>query len=128
MRRIDLVGLLVGATVIIAFATLFSIPALPEPSQYYSDPGTSQWFQNLKQPGTGMSCCDQSDCAQASSEPRADGWWAKSNVTGQWFPVDPAKILPGFSIFPKAILCESPHPKADGSPSIYCFVRPPSFM
>ncbi len=34
------------------------------------------WFKSLKQPGTGYSCCDISDCRRAEADWREGQWWA----------------------------------------------------
>lgn len=49
------------------------------------------WYHQLKQPGTEMSCCSDRDCRVTIAEFRNDGWWAK--VDGAWLWVPPTKVL-----------------------------------
>jgi hypothetical protein len=34
------------------------------------------WFKSLKQPGSGFSCCDISDCKRTEADWRGGQWWA----------------------------------------------------
>lgn len=78
------------------------------------------WFKSLKQPGSGVSCCDISDCKRVEAKWQGDGWIALSNVTKQWTPIPPGKVLQNKpSIDGDAYLCEGP-----ASGTIYCFVKP----
>jgi len=98
--------LLTGLLLITAAA--FAVPAQSE------DRGA--WFKSLRQPKTGYSCCDISDCKRTEADWRAGQWWA--DVDGHWTPIPPEKELEKRSIDGDAYVCSSP------SRRIYCFVRP----
>ena len=74
------------------------------------------WFKSLRQPKTGFSCCDISDCRRAKADWRNGQWWAV--VDGSWTPIPPEKELDKRSIDGDAYVCASPTRR------IYCFVRP----
>lgn len=74
------------------------------------------WFKSLRQPVTGHSCCDISDCRRTDADWRGGQWWAV--VGGEWTPIPPDKELEKQSIDGDAYVCSSP------SRRIYCFVRP----
>src|SRR3990167_131537 len=75
------------------------------------------WFRSLKQPGSGTSCCDVSDCKRSDAEFRNGQWWAV--VAGEWTPIPPDKeLLDRQSIDGEAYVCASP------KGLIYCFVAP----
>ncbi len=74
------------------------------------------WFKSLVQPGTGLSCCDISDCRRAEADWHSGQWWA--TVEGQWTPIPPEKELSKRSIDGDAYVCASPNRH------VYCFVKP----
>lgn len=80
------------------------------------------WFKSLRQPVTGASCCDISDCRQADAKwinkaPSKDWqWWAE--VQGEWIPIPPEKVLKKRSIDGEAYVCSGYDRR------IYCFVPP----
>jgi hypothetical protein len=78
------------------------------------DRGT--WFKSLKQPLTGASCCDISDCRRAEADWKNGQWWA--DVQGQWTPIPKEKELAKSSIDGDAYVCSGYGRK------IYCFVPP----
>lgn len=123
-RRFTLAGLLAG----IAIAVSCLAPSLSWAEEKEGGPEAtaSEWFKNLKRPGSGEPCCDESDCARAESQWRNGAWWARSNRTGQWFRVPSDVVTPETSIFPSAILCEcNPselRPDGTWEPCIFCFV------
>lgn len=78
------------------------------------------WFQSLTMPGTGISCCDISDCRRADADWRNGQWWA--TVNGQWTPIPPNKELTKRSIDGDAYVCASPNR------TVYCFVKPDMVM
>jgi hypothetical protein len=49
------------------------------------------WYQTLKQPGTGMSCCNNQDCRPTTY--RLHGSEIQVEVDGEWTTVPPNKIL-----------------------------------
>ncbi len=74
------------------------------------------WFKSLKQPDTGYSCCDISDCRRTDANWRQGQWWAV--VSGEWTPIPPEKELDKRSIDGDAYVCSSPTRR------IYCFIKP----
>lgn len=81
--------------------------------------GGGSWFESLKQPETGVSCCDTSDCRATRAEYRTGQWWAE--VLGRMTPIPSNKVLKTpLSFDGDAYVCASPHG------AIYCFVPPPS--
>jgi hypothetical protein len=49
------------------------------------------WYKTLKQPGTGMSCCNDTDCRPTAS--RMVGDKVEVVIDGRWVTVPPDKIL-----------------------------------
>jgi len=78
------------------------------------------WFRSLKQPVTGMSCCDVSDCRRTEADWRGGQWWAK--VQDSWTPIPPDKQLQKLSIDGDAYVCSGPRG------TIYCFIPPSMAM
>ena len=76
----------------------------------------STWFHSLLQPGTGVSCCDVSDCRKAQANWHSGQWWA--TVDGQWTPIPPNTELSKRSIDGDAYVC------AGANRYVYCFVKP----
>jgi hypothetical protein len=74
------------------------------------------WFKSLKQPVTGASCCDISDCRRADADWKDGQWWA--DVEGQWTPIPKEKELKKTSIDGEAYVCSGYGRK------IFCFVPP----
>jgi hypothetical protein len=94
----------------------------------HAETNKGAWFKSLTQPGTGVSCCDVSDCKPTASEWRGDQWWAI--LRGKWTPIPPDKVLKQVSILEDAVLCASQPADYYGSgheadPVIYCFSPPP---
>lgn len=90
--------------------------AAPPPG---ADPNSEmgRWFQSLRQPGTGSSCCSLSDCRFTDYRAGADGYEAL--VAGRWIAVPPDKILHGITNpTGRAVVCARP----EGT--ILCFVTP----
>ena len=78
------------------------------------------WFRSLKQPVTGMSCCDVSDCRRTEADWRAGQWWAK--VQDNWTAIPMEKELEKRSIDGDAYVCSGPRG------TIYCFIPPAMAM
>jgi hypothetical protein len=81
-----------------------------------SEQDRGSWFKSLRQPMTGFSCCDISDCRRTDADWRQGQWWAV--VSGEWTPIPPDKELEKQSIDGDAYVCSSPTRR------IYCFVKP----
>lgn len=77
-----------------------------------------QWFQGLRQPGTGMSCCSIADCRP--TEFRTRGGHYQALVMGKWEDVPPSAVLQKTdNPTGRAIVCYTPYR------GIMCFVRGP---
>ena len=56
------------------------------------------WYQQLKQPGTGYSCCKgtvdgiEGDCRPTRAYQTDDGTW-RALINGRWVPVPPRAVL-----------------------------------
>lgn len=77
---------------------------------------TGSWLRSLRQPDTGLSCCDISDCRQTEADWHSGQWWAK--VDGQMTPIPKQKELQKSSADGEAYVCAGQQRK------IYCFIPP----
>lgn len=97
-------GLLAGAAM-----------ARPPPS---ADMSLAPWFQSLRQPGTGMSCCSMADCRQTDFRIR-DGHY-QAMIDGHWEAVPPEAVLQrADNPTGRAVVCYSRYQ------GIMCFVKGP---
>lgn len=78
------------------------------------------WFKSLKQPDTGLSCCDISDCRRTDASFRNGQWFAR--VEGEMTPIPPNKEVKRTSIDGDAYVCSGLQRK------IFCFVPPSMAM
>lgn len=81
-----------------------------------ADEGRSAWFKSLKQPDTGYSCCDISDCRRTDADWQDGQWWAM--VEGRMTPIPKKKELAKKSIDGDAYVCSG------RNRVIFCFVPP----
>jgi hypothetical protein len=82
-----------------------------------ADPSLAPWFQSLRQPGTGISCCSVADCRVTDYRTNASGYEAL--IDEKWLSVPPDRILQHISNpTGRAIVCYHP------GTGILCFVRP----
>jgi len=90
--------------------------AAPPPG---ADPNSdmARWFQSLRQPGTGTSCCSLSDCRLTDYRAGVSGYEAL--VAGLWISVPQDKILRGITN-PTGRAVVSARPEG----TILCFVTP----
>lgn len=103
------VSLAALAAVLIA---LLIAPALAQ------QPSLSDWFKSLRQPGSMVSCCDESDCKRTKARIGPDGWEALTPA-GDWIAIPEGRIVrPKSNPTGEPILCLSP------GRTIYCFVPP----
>jgi len=83
-----------------------------------ADMSLAPWFQGLRQPGTGMSCCSIADCRQTDF--RVAGAHYEALIEGEWRPVPPATILERTdNPTGHAVVCYTP------TLGIMCFIRGP---
>lgn len=79
------------------------------------------WYKDLKQPGTGYSCCNgttngiDGDCRPTRAYLQDDGTW-KAMVNGRWMPVPPRVVLQRLAPDGNSHIC------AGKSGMIYCFI------
>lgn len=81
-----------------------------------ADPTFYGWFESLKQPGTGASCCSIADCRPTDYRMSGSGY--EVSINAEWVRVPDNKIV-HLSSNPvgRAVVCRSP---LDGA--ILCFV------
>ncbi len=81
-----------------------------------ADPSLSPWFQSLRQPNTGYSCCSIADCRPTDYRITGDRYEAL--IQGKWLTVPPEKVLPRTdNPVGRAVVCWTP------ATGIMCFVR-----
>jgi hypothetical protein len=98
-------------------AFLLAGSALAAPPEN-ADPTLAPWFQSLRQPGTGVSCCSISDCRQTDF--RSVDSHYEVMIEGTWRPVPPDKVLQRMdNPTGRAVVCWTP------TLGIMCFVRGP---
>ena len=79
------------------------------------------WYKQLKQPGTGYSCCNgtangiEGDCRPTRAFLTDDGTW-KALIDGRWLPVPPRVVLQKLAPDGNSHIC------AGKSGMIYCFI------
>ena len=79
------------------------------------------WYQELKQPGTGMSCCNgtingvEGDCRPTRAYLNDDGQWY-ALVEGRWILVPPRVVLKQLAPDGRSHVC------ANKNGMIYCFL------
>jgi hypothetical protein len=79
------------------------------------------WYQQLKQPGTGFSCCNgttngvEGDCRPTRAYLNDDGAWY-AFLDGRWVPVPPRVVLKQLAPDGRSHIC------ASKSGLIYCFL------
>ena len=79
------------------------------------------WYKELKQPGTGYSCCNgavngiEGDCRPTRAVLQDDGTW-KALIDGRWMPVPPRVVLKSLAPDGNSHIC------AGKSGMIYCFI------
>jgi hypothetical protein len=107
--------LLTSSSVLLLLAGLTAAPAAPPAG---ADPNSpiGQWFQSLKQPGSGVSCCSVADCRPVDYRIGAEGYEAM--LDGSWVHVPDQRVLRNqANPTARAVLCRSPI-----SGAILCFV------
>lgn len=120
MRRYRTV-LIVFSLTLVAGALAFAHP----PANF--DPKLHGWFESLKQPGTGIGCCSESDCRIMAPDhwrTTKDGYQIRVDTI--WVDVPPDKILdhePNPTGSPVACYRRGYGPLNAARVFIYCFVR-----
>lgn len=116
----------------IAATLAFALPATAQDSHQHGSStidGTRNighaenhdWYKDLKQPGTGYSCCNgtlngiEGDCRPTRAFLTEDGTW-KAMINGRWMPVPPRVVLRNLAPDGNSHVC------AGKSGMIYCFI------
>lgn len=87
----------------------------PQPG---ADMTFAPWFESLRQPGTGMSCCSIADCRQTDF--RIAGNRYEALVDGEWRTVPPETIIErSDNPTGRAVVCYTPYR------GIMCFIKGP---
>ncbi|HEY1505206.1 MAG TPA: hypothetical protein VGF92_12950 [Stellaceae bacterium] len=80
------------------------------------DPALAPWYQGLKQPNTGVSCCSIADCRAADYRTIGDQY--EVFINNRWTVVPQDKVLQHISNpVGRAVVCWTP------ALGIMCFVR-----
>lgn len=77
-------------SIIIASVLCVSLPALAEDHAGHAA-HHDELYKGLKQPGTGMSCCNNSDCRPAPHRKTMTG--VEFFVAGRWIMPPPSKLI-----------------------------------
>jgi len=102
---------------LIIFAALLAAPssAAPPPD---GDPTLAPWFNSLRQPGSGISCCSVADCGPVDYRTVSDHY--EAYIDGEWRIVPKEKVLTrADNPTGRAVVCWT---KPTG---IMCFIRGP---
>ncbi len=105
----------VAAVAAVLLATASPLRAAPPPD---ADPAQAPWFNSLRQPGSGISCCSIADCRPVDYRTVGDHY--EAFIEGEWRAVPPEKVLTrADNPTGRAVVCWT---KLSG---IMCFVRGP---
>lgn len=81
-----------------------------------ADPNLAPWFQSLRQPDNGASCCSMADCRAVDYRLTADSY--EVFIDNRWIVVPEEKILQRVdNPIGRAVVCWTP------SLGVLCFVR-----
>lgn len=102
-------------TALLAAGVTLAATALAKPPSD-TDYSLAPWFQSLRQPGTGVSCCSIADCR--TTDYRTVGDQYEALIDDKWVRVPPEKILQRMdNPTGRAVVCWTP------ALGIMCFVR-----
>ena len=105
-----------GAILWFASFALLRIAASDAAPPENADPALHGWFESLKQPGSGVSCCSIADCRPVEYRLVAEGY--EAYLDAKWVHVPDDRVLHGASNpMARGIVCRSPI-----SGTILCFV------
>ncbi len=129
-------GFIIAWLVVLALAALLLVlglmegHAIPGPKWAQADPATSDWFKSLHN-DYGTSCCEMTDGNRVDDQE----WRQDANgedgeprysvkLFGEWWPVDPKKVLHGQNRVGYAILWRPQvgAPSNGDPPAMYCFL------
>jgi len=105
-----------GAILWFASFALLGIAASDAAPPENADPALHGWFESLKQPGSGVSCCSIADCRPVEYRLVAEGY--EAYLDAKWVHVPDDRVLHGTSDpMARAMVGGSP-----SSGTILCFV------
>jgi len=105
------------ALLLAAAFTMFAGPGFARPPKN-ADMSMAPWFQSLRQPGTGMSCCSIADCRPTDFRIK-DGHY-QAMVDGDWQNVPAETVLERMdNPTGRAVVCYTPYR------GIMCFIKGP---
>lgn len=105
-------------------SALFALAIVtPSYAQHNGHDENHDWYQHLKQPGTGYGCCSNNDCrpTKAYWDDVDEVWMAVNPFTQNWIRVPDKYILAdkeNKDPMQRPHICVNPH-----SGLIYCFLR-----
>jgi hypothetical protein len=120
-------------SVVVSFVTLLvcaavglRVHAQDKPAEHSGQHGQGHaenhdWYKELKQPGTGYSCCNgtvngiEGDCRPTRAYLQDDGTW-RALIDGRWVEVPPRVVLKQLAPDGNSHIC------ASRSGLIYCFL------
>lgn len=113
----------IGRRIAVAVGLALSQAAVAAPPDN-QNPALAPWFESLRQPGTGASCCSIADCRAVEFRQDRDGYevlidgrWKMSSPF--WLRVPPNRIIDRTdNPTNRAVVCFTPEA------GILCFVRP----
>ena len=107
--------LIIAALLGLVAATICAVLAYAAPPPGTLDPAISAWFQSLRQPSNGISCCSEADCRVV--EYRTSGAHYQAWVKDSWIDVPDEIVLHKDNPTGGAVLCAT-----DDLTLLYCFV------
>ena len=101
-----------------AMLALLTAPAAARPPPG-ADMSLAPWFESLRQPGSGASCCSIADCRPTDF--RILGGQYQTLVDGEWRAVPPDAVLQRMdNPTGRAVVCSTPCRR------ILCFIKGPA--
>ena len=114
--RIRMLHYAVAARYLLVLLLILAAGGLRAAPSDNANPELHGWFESLKQPGSGISCCSIADCLPVDYKMETDGYEAL--IETRWVRIPGDKVLHGKpNPTGRAILCRSPI-----SGTILCFV------
>ena len=111
----------VGMAAMLGAAGFFSSASAQEGHRGAGHAENHDWYQDLKQPGTGFSCCNgtvngaEGDCRPTRAYLNDNGQWY-ALLNGRWVMVPPRVVLQQLAPDGRSHIC------ASKSGTIYCFL------
>jgi hypothetical protein len=101
--------------ILVLVTFLIAAPAFAQPPDN-ADPSLAPWFQSLRQPQSGISCCSIADCH--TTDYRSNGDSYQVLIEDKWLTVPAEKVLQRVdNPTGRAVVCWTPRL------GVMCFVR-----